>query len=92
MHEVDIQDGLVTADGNCFGTYIHGIFDNDELRRGILNALRKKKGLASLPVQFRLQEYKESEYDRLAATVREALNMDLVYELLEFAPTKNVIK
>ncbi|MDU5914693.1 MAG: cobyric acid synthase [Negativicoccus succinicivorans] len=92
LHEVDIRDGLVTADGNCFGTYIHGIFDNDELRRGILNALRKKKGLAPLPVQFRLQEYKESEYDRLAATVREALNMDLVYELLELAPTKNVIK
>ena len=27
------------------GTYIHGVFDNDEFRRFIINQLRLRKGL-----------------------------------------------
>lgn len=80
--ETDSVDGRVSTNRNCLGTYMHGIFDNDQFRRDILNALRRKKGLEDLPVQFRLQEYKEQEYDRLAKTVREAMDMDLVYRLI----------
>ncbi len=39
----EVLDGSVK--GNVWGTYIHGIFDNDGLRTNLLNSLRKKKGL-----------------------------------------------
>lgn len=79
---VDDVDGKISANGNCLGTYMHGLFDNDELRREILNGLRRRKGLESLPIGFRLAEYKESEYNRLAKTVRNSLKMDLFYRIL----------
>jgi adenosylcobyric acid synthase len=34
-----------SAKGNVWGTYIHGIFDNDSFRRGLINILRVKRGL-----------------------------------------------
>ncbi len=43
---VSLPDG--SARGHCWGTYIHGIFENDAFRRGVLNRLRERKGLAPL--------------------------------------------
>lgn len=80
---VDVQDGYITEAKNVFGTYCHGIFDNDELRRSLINALRERKGLAALPVQFRYRAYKESEYDRLADAVRKNFDMKEFYRILE---------
>ena len=80
--DVDVNDGYINEKHNVFGTYCHGVFDNDELRRAIINALRKRKGLSELPIQFRYREYKESEYDRLADSVRKYFDMDTVYEFL----------
>lgn len=80
---VDIMDGYTYADKNILGTYIHGLFDNDELRRHILNALRQQKGLAALPVVFKYFEHKDKAYDRLATIVESHLNMELIDRLLE---------
>lgn len=40
---VQVQDGYINETHHIFGTYCHGIFDNDDLRRAIINALRKEK-------------------------------------------------
>ena len=79
---VQVQDGYINETHHIFGTYCHGIFDNDDLRRAIINALRKRKGLETLPVQFRYRQYKESEFDRLADTVRKHFDMKKFYEVL----------
>ncbi|MFC2342113.1 MAG: cobyric acid synthase [Selenomonas artemidis] len=71
----DVRDGALSADGLVCGTYIHGIFDDDALRRAIINRLRARRGLAALSVQYRYREGKERAYDRLAETVRESLDM-----------------
>ena len=44
-------DGSLSADGNVVGTYIHGLFHNDALRRAILHELTERKGktLAAKP-------------------------------------------
>jgi adenosylcobyric acid synthase len=42
--EVKVSDGAVSADGRVFGTYLHGIFDNDGFRIAFLNRIRKEKG------------------------------------------------
>lgn len=76
-------DGFITADGNVMGTYIHGVLDNDELRRHFLNALRQRKGLQPLPVTFRYFDHKEAAYDRLAHIVEEHLDMNYIDRLLE---------
>jgi adenosylcobyric acid synthase len=75
-------DGVVRSDGLVMGTYIHGIFDNDEYRRSLLNALRIRKGLAPIESVNDTHTRKENSYNRLADTVRNSLNMELIYTLL----------
>lgn len=81
--KTELQDGYINEQKNVFGTYCHGLFDNDNLRRAVINALRKRKGLEALPVQFEYRKYKESEFDRLAETVRKNFDMDAFYEILK---------
>ena len=64
------------------GTYIHGIFDNDAYRRQIINALRLRKGLVPLKATGDTQVRKEESYNRLADTVRNSLDMGLIYRLM----------
>src|SRR5208283_2229467 len=45
MNSEFILDG--SARGNVWGTYIHGIFDNDGFRRNLINVLRKDRGLVA---------------------------------------------
>ena len=79
---VDLQDGFINDKHHVFGTYCHGVFDNDHLRRSVINALRKRKGLHPLDVKFKYREYKEAEFDRLAAIVRKHFDMKKFYEIL----------
>ncbi len=79
----DSFDGAVNSQGNVAGTYIHGIFDNIEFTRGILNNIRIQKGLA--PAKSGIDsydEYKEEQYRRLACLVRENVNIDRIYGIM----------
>ena len=67
---------------NIFGTYVHGIFDNDNFRRQILNAVRIKKNLTPLENVRNVRAEKQKNYDRLAKIVRENLNMNLLYKII----------
>jgi len=76
------DDGGISPDGLVMGTYIHGIFDNDEFRRAVINAIRKRKGLAPLTTVGNTKLRKEDSYDRLADIVRKNMDMELVYRLM----------
>ncbi|SEO37902.1 cobyric acid synthase [Propionispora vibrioides] len=80
--EVACQDGVVRRDGLVMGTYIHGIFDNDQYRRAILNALRERKGLARLDSMSNSRAEKQASYNRLADTVRTHLDMAALYRIM----------
>ena len=44
----------------------------------------REKGIATDNVQaFQMKEYKEQQYDLLADTIRQALDMEKVYEIIE---------
>lgn len=73
-------DGCLSENGNIIGTYIHGLFHNDDLRRGILAELAERKGKSLPPPTASFSS--EEQYDRLAAHVSGSLNMDLVHRLL----------
>ena len=74
----------VTQSGSVYGSYIHGLFDENGVAEAIVSALCERRGVPFDPeAVFDLREYKESQYDKLARAVREALDMDLVYRILE---------
>jgi adenosylcobyric acid synthase len=68
---------------NIIGTYIHGIFDNSDFTRKFLNNIRKSKGLDEIKDSINFQEFKEREFDKLADIVRENLDMEKLYKILE---------
>lgn len=69
---------------NIYGTYLHGIFDRDEIAKTIVEALLKEKGLDASKVKaFNIADFKEEQYDILAKALRESLNMDYIYRVLE---------
>ncbi len=74
-------DGAVSGEGNIFGTYLHGLFDNDRFRHKFLDGLRQRKGIVSTPQSLILS--REEQYDKLADIVRRSLSMELVYEVLQ---------
>ncbi len=82
--EVSFPDGAVSRDGLVFGTYIHGIFDNDCLRRHVVNILRKKKGFEPLSATgaIPVTEQRNRDFDKLAALVRSSVQMEKIYSLL----------
>ena len=70
--------------GNVYGTYIHGVFDANGVADAVLKALCRKKGAD--PAQlgaFDAAAYKERQYDLLAQSVRENLDMGLVYRAMD---------
>jgi len=84
----EIVDGVISADGLSFGTYVHGIFENDRFRRLYLDMLRKKKGLDPLGVdkaRCGFLRMKEDNYNRLADIVRGSLDMDMLKRFLNEA-------
>ncbi|WP_025724320.1 cobyric acid synthase [Paenibacillus polymyxa] len=76
------EEGWGTTDGKVWGTYLHGVFDNDRFRRCWLDGLRQTKGLAPLESTFTVREAKEREFDRVAEVVRAHLDMEQIYRIM----------
>ncbi len=79
-------DGCVS--GRVLGTYLHGIFENTGLVEELLKLLCEDRGLAPgiLYAPDTAQSYrafKESQYDILADAVREHLDMERIYEIID---------
>jgi adenosylcobyric acid synthase len=76
----DYPDGSVNEAGTVFGSYIHGIFQSHGFRRGLMNNLRRRKGLPERVYDAPLD--KEKHYDALADLVRQSVDMDAIYRIL----------
>lgn len=72
-----IPDGCM-ADEKCFGTYIHGILDNEPIVKFILDPYLGSSHERS----FNWQEYKERQYDLLAEWLRQHINIDEIYKIM----------
>ena len=74
---------------NVYGSYIHGIFDQAKIANAILDALAKKKGVVLQDgALLDYEAYKEKQYDKLADTLREYLNMEEIYGMLLWRPCR----
>ena len=80
------DDGEVIGYGDpetrVWGTYLHGLFDDDLFRRWTIDQARKRKGLAPLGKVMAKHDI-EPALDRLADTVRRRLDMEAIYRLLK---------
>ncbi len=80
----DVLDGLVQPGGRVWGTYVHGIFDNDHFRRAFLQDLQQRSGrtntLSAAPFSF--HQWKEEQFDRLAEHVRKHCDVKQIYRLI----------
>ena len=73
-------DGMNSPDGRVLGTYIHGLFDNDNFRRSWLNRIRQRKGLPALTEGVSFSP--DKEFDKLAQLLRENIDIGKVYEII----------
>ncbi len=77
---INLPDGSMDPDGLTLGTYLHGLFHNRAVRRSILEFAARRNGIILPASDANIEP--SAEYDKLAALVREHLDMDLVYRVM----------
>ncbi|TAN64137.1 cobyric acid synthase [bacterium] len=78
---IDIDDGGVSKDGAIWGTYIHGIFDNDAFRQGLIKELRGANGADNGKTEpFR--DVKNKAMENLAEVVRQSIDMERLLRII----------
>ena len=73
------RDGALGHDGWVAGTYLHGFFDNDALRAGMLANVARRKGR---PFHPGVPLDRAAEYDRLADCLRAELKLPALREII----------
>ncbi|KLU58988.1 cobyric acid synthase [Peptococcaceae bacterium CEB3] len=75
------RDGLRA--GTAVGTYLHGLFDNDSLRRALLTWLWQRRGRSRPPVRSLSQAaIREQAFNQLADLVRKSVDLAAVRALM----------
>lgn len=70
--------------GTVAGSYIHGIFDEVAFRETFIDLLYARKGKTRGESEhLSIHEYREQQFDKLAQILRESLDMDRIYKILE---------
>ena len=72
----DTDEAIIETD-HCIGTYIHGFLDNAP----VIDYLLRDKACGAAPVQS-LTAFKDEQYDRLAAHVRQHVDVERLYQIL----------
>ncbi len=68
--------------GTIVGTYLHGIFENDELRRNFIDFIRTKKGLKPVKKARSYKLFRKKQLDKLAEWMEKSCNMQKLLELV----------
>lgn len=80
-------DGMISADGMVWGSYLHGLFDNPQMLLYLLRWLQR----VSRPdwefddrvvVALDAAVIREQELNKLAAVIRESINLEAVYSIM----------
>jgi adenosylcobyric acid synthase len=75
-------DGAVSRDMPVYGTYLHGVFENENLRSAFVKSLARKKRLHNQETKGDLPS-REEAYNRLAELLRNNLDMEGIYGLIK---------
>lgn len=74
--------GLVNKDGTVWGSYLHGIFDNDDFRHWFVKEQCLIKGI-DIEKEASHSYDLEPEFDKLASVFREHVDLKYIKELLK---------
>lgn len=81
LNGMEKEDGAVF--GNIYGTYAHGFFDAEPASALIRILLRRKGIKGDILQSIDLHAFKEQQYNLLADALREHLDMNQIYSILE---------
>lgn len=79
------NDGCISADKRIFGTYLHGLFDDDGFRHQFLRAARAFHKLAATDDLYSWKQLREESLNRLAREVENALDMETIFGWVGFS-------
>ena len=74
-------DQRIVQTDHCIGTYVHGILDNAVFVDFLLRPFSDKIGKRH--ETFDYQAYKQQQYDLLATHIRQNLDMELLYKIMQ---------
>jgi adenosylcobyric acid synthase len=75
-----IKDG--SAKGTVWGTYLHGIFDNDRFRRDFINVLREKRGFKSISATVDYAQIRDQALEKWAAILQKNIDMRSIENII----------
>jgi adenosylcobyric acid synthase len=78
-----MQDGAQSADGRIWGTYVHGLFDQDSFRHAFLKNARMASQLEPDDNVAFLSAERQERINRLADCVETVLDMDEISEWIK---------
>ena len=73
-------DGCVSSDTRIFGTYLHGLFDDDSFRHQFVRAARTFHQLKPPDKLCLWKQLREESLDRLAREVEKTLDMKTIFD------------
>ena len=80
---VQVKDGLISGDGRVWGSYLHGLFDNDGLRHRLISRLMSVDEVELTRGRLgSFRRWKEEQYDKLASHLRNHLDMNRIYQIM----------
>jgi len=76
--------GVISGDGLVFGTYVHGIFDSDNLRAGLIQYLHSAKGveMTQSPCGVSYEDAVEKSIDAIALAIAENIDTSYIRALI----------
>ena len=88
IHDTNVAQSEIKTEGamgeNVYGSYVHGIFDSMDVVNAVVRALAERKGIDPEGLaQVDYAAYKETQYDKMADILRQHLDMDAIYRILE---------
>jgi adenosylcobyric acid synthase len=90
-HFITSTDGCVSADTRIFGTYLHGLFDEDSFRHQFLRAARCFHDLSAPSALHLWKQLRQDSLNRLAEAVENSLDMEAIFGWVGLPYTKPVI-
>ena len=73
-----VRDGSISSAGRVWGTYVHGIFDDDFFRHRFLDSTRDACGLAPAEIRVCVTAERQARIDRWADHLRQSLDLNLI--------------
>lgn len=75
----DVSASLGYVQNNVFGTYLHGLFENDEFRKAFLHLLTNKDNKET---HFSYHDFREKQFDKAADLIEQNLDIEKVMNII----------